>query len=135
MLPSRRMPAQQMLGANVGIAAPDGVLQGNLQHVLGPGAQVLSRAAGIGGTRTGGFADHLRQQVIRQARLCQYRVGKPLVLSHQAQQQMFCPHIAVTQFASGFLGQLQGFFRSGSEFTFVHNAIPLFLIVKCVVSL
>ena len=111
-----------MLGANLASSRA-------ISSTCYPGAQVLGRAAGIGGTGTGGFADHLRQQVIRQARLCQYRVGKPLVLSHQAQQQMFFPHIAVTQFASGFLGQLQAFPQWENLLSSIMLS-PLFLIVK-----
>ena len=113
-----------MLGADVGIAAPDGILHGDLHNVLGARGQTLSGIA-AGKTGADAFPNHFRQQVIGQARLRQDGVGHALVLTHQAQQQVFRPHIAVTQFACGLLCQPQGFLRSGSKFIFIHNSIPL----------
>ena len=115
---------QQMLGADVGIAAPDGILHGDLHNVLGARGQTLSGIA-AGKTGADAFPNHFRQQVVGQARLRQDGVGHALVLTHQAQQQVFRPHIAVTQFACGLLCQPQGFLRSGSKFIFIHNSIPL----------
>ena len=77
--------SQQMLCANIGIAATNGILHGDLQYMLRSGAQVLGRTAVVRRAGTGGFAYHFREQIIRQTGLCQNRMGKSLVLTHQAQ--------------------------------------------------
>ena len=77
--------SQQMLCADIGIAATNGILHGNFQYMLRSGTQVLGRTAVIRRAGTGGFAYHFREQIIRQTGLCQHRMGKSLVLTHQAQ--------------------------------------------------
>ena len=77
--------SQQMLCADIGIAATNGILHGNFQYMLHSGAQVLGRTAVVRRAGAGGFANHFREQIIRQTGLCQHRMGKSLVLTHQAQ--------------------------------------------------
>ena len=77
--------SQQMLCADIGIAATNGILHGNVQYMLHSGAQVLGRTAVVRRAGAGGFANHFREQIIRQTGLCQHRMGKSLVLTHQAQ--------------------------------------------------
>ena len=115
---------QQMLRADTGVAAAGGVLHGDLQYVLGAGAQAL-RGIAAGKSGTDALANHLRQQIVGQTCFGQYGVGKALVLPHQAKQQVLCAHVAVTQLARSLLSQLQGFLRSRSEFIFIHRSIPL----------
>ena len=76
---------EQMLCTDIGIAAPDGILHGNLQYMFRSGTEILGRTAVVRRTGASGFANHFRQQVIRQTCLCQYRMGKSFVLAHQAQ--------------------------------------------------
>ena len=77
--------SQQMLCTNIGIAATNGILHGNFQYMLRSGTQVLGRTAVVRRAGTGGFANHFREQIIRQTGLCQHRMSKSLVLTHQAQ--------------------------------------------------
>ena len=117
---------QQVLRAHVVVAAPHGVLHGQLHHPLGAGGQALSRiAAGESGAHA--LLDDLHDHVIGEARLGQDGVGHALLFPDQAQQQVFRAHIAVAQLTGRLLGKPQGLFRPGRKLVFIHMLLPSFL--------
>ena len=116
---------QQVLGTDIIIAAPYGVLHGNLHHPAGSGSQPLGRVA-AGQPHAHALFDDLHQHIVGESSLGQHRVGKAVALPHQAQQQVLGSHISVAQLPGRFLAQPQGLLRSGTEFILIHVSLPSF---------
>ena len=111
---------QQVLRAHVVIAAPDGILHGDLHHVLGPGRQPLGGVA-AGQARAHAGLDDLHDHIVCEARLRQNGVGDAPTLPDQAQQQVLGAHVSVAQLPCRLLGKPQSLLGSGRKFVFIHR--------------
>ena len=116
---------QQVLRAHVVVAAPHGVLHGQLHHPLGAGGEALGGIA-AGQTGTHALLDDLHDHVIGEARLRQNGVGHALLFPDQAQQQVLRAHVAVAQLTGCLLGKPQGLLRPGRKFVLIHSVLPSF---------
>src|SRR3990170_3124011 len=102
-----------MFGADVVMAHPTGLFDGQLEHLLGTGCQ-FETASGVA-TDAGQPLDHLLHPGWIEAQLAQHLSGDAPFLSDQAEQNMLGADVVVVQALSFFVGQTEDSPRPLSE--------------------